>query len=326
MARLRLFAGLREAAGTGSVEVPGATVGEVLANAAAYFGPAFTAGLATAQVWLNGERAGSSTEVVDGDEVSLIPPVSGGTALARSPAGMEAALVVGVTVVLFVGNALSLQWLAVAVVLTGLLWAHDLAVASGERGQWLGALPLMLAVFGSVLATYRFGIPGMATATVGAALLALVWSIVTPHLRPLESIAGGVLVAAVGALGTGAMVLLRLRSESEMTSFLVVAVVSVGVSWLVSSIDATPIDPLTAGVLAMLGAGVVAGAIWSEDLWPIVAAAAAGAIGLVAGRNAGSLARAGGMYLGGETPGSLAHLDGVMLAAPTFWVMLHFLA
>jgi molybdopterin converting factor small subunit len=70
MARLRLFSGLREAAGTGSADVSGATVGEVLANAAAFFGPAFSEGLATAQVWLNGERAGPSTAVVDADEVS----------------------------------------------------------------------------------------------------------------------------------------------------------------------------------------------------------------------------------------------------------------
>jgi molybdopterin converting factor small subunit len=326
MPRLRLFAGLREAAGTGSAEVPGSTVGEMLANAAAYFGPAFSDGLATAQVWLNGERAGPSTAVVEGDEVSLIPPASAGAALVRSTAGIETALLLGVTVLLFVGNAFSVKWLAVAVVLGGLLWAHDLAVASGGRGQWLGALPIMLAVFGSVLATYRFGIPGMAAAAAGAALLGLFWSIVTPHLRPLESIAGGVLVAAIGALGAGSMILLRLRSESEMTAFLVVAVVAVAVSWLVSSIEAFPIDPLTAGVIAALGAAVVAGAVWSEDLWPIVAAGAAAAAGLVAGRNAGSLARSGGMYLGGQTPGTLAHLDGVMLAAAAFWVVLRFIA
>ncbi len=326
MPRLRLFAELREAAGTASAEVPGSTVGEMLSNAAAYFGPAFSEGLAAAQVWLNGERAGASTAVVEGDEVSLIPPASGGTALVRSTGGIEALLLVAVTALLFVGNALSVRWLAVAVLLGGVLWAHDLAVASGGRGQWLGALPIMLAVFGSVLATYRFGIPGMAAAAAGAVMLGLLWSIVTPRLRPLESIAGGALVAAIGALGAGSMILLRLRSEAEMTSFLVVAVVSVGVSWLVSSIESAPIDPLTAGVLAALGAAVVAGAVWSEDLWPIVAAGAAAAVALVAGRNAGSLARSGGLFLGGQTPGTLAHLDGVMLAAAAFWVVLRFIA
>ena len=73
MARLRLFAILREAAGTGSVEVPGTTVEEVVANATARFGPAFARALLTAQTWVNGERAGPATPVNDEDEVALIP-------------------------------------------------------------------------------------------------------------------------------------------------------------------------------------------------------------------------------------------------------------
>jgi len=326
MARLRLFARLREVAGTGSADVRGATVGEVLANAAAYFGPVFSEELANAQVWLNGERAGSSTAVDDDDEVSLVPILATGTGLVRSPVGIEAILLLGVTVLLFVGNALGVKWLAVAVVLAGALWGYDLAGSSERRGLWLGALPVMLAAFASVLAAYRFGIPGMAVAAVGAALLALAWSIFTPRLRPLESIANGVLVSAVGALGAGSMILLRLRSEAEMTSFLVVAVVAVAVSWLVASTDVVPIDPLTAGVLGALAAAVVAGAVWSEDLWPTVAAGAAAAVALVAGRNAGALARSGALYLGGEVPGSLAHLDGVMLAAGAFWAVLRLVA
>ena len=326
MARLRLFARLREVAGTGSADVSGATVGEVLANAAAYFGLAFSDELANAQVWLNGERAGSSTPVDDDDEVSLVPVLAGGTGMVRNPAGIEAALLLGVTVLLFVGNALGVKWLAVVVVLAGALWAHDLAGASERRGLWLGALPVMLSVFAAVLATYRFGIPGMAVAAVGAALLALIWSIFAPHLRPIESVATGVLIAAVGALGAGGMILLRLRSEAEMTSFLVVVVAAVAISWLVASTEVAPVDPLTAGVLGALAAAVVAGAVWSEDLWPTVAAGAAAAIGLVAGRNAGSLARSGSRYLGGEVPGSLAHLDGVILAAGAFWAVLHAIA
>jgi molybdopterin converting factor small subunit len=326
MARLRLFARLREVTGTGSADVPGATVGEVLANAATYFGQAFSDELAYAQVWLNGERAGSSTVVDDDDEVSLVPIVVAGTEMVRSPAGIETALLLGATVLLFVGNALGVKWLAVAVVLAGVLWAYDLAGASGRRGLWLGALPVMLAVFASVLAAYRFGIPGMAVAAVGAALLTLIWSIFTPRVRPLESIATGVLISAVGALGAGSMILLRLRSEAEMTSFLVVVAVAVAVSWLVAGTGVAPIDPLTAGVLAALGAAVVAGAVWSEDLWPTVAAGAAAAVALVAGRNAGSLARSGALYAGGEVPGSLSHLDGVMLAAGAFWAVLRLVA
>ena len=45
MARLRLFAGLRQAAGTGEVELNGGSVGEILSEAAAAYGPDFERGL-----------------------------------------------------------------------------------------------------------------------------------------------------------------------------------------------------------------------------------------------------------------------------------------
>lgn len=325
MARLRLFAILREAAGTGSAEIPGGTVAEVVANATTRFGPNFGRALLTAQTWVNGERAGPSTPVHDDDEVALIPPVSGGTTAVRSPAGLEVGLLAAVTAFLFVGNALSPQWFAVAVVLTGLLWGYDIAGAAGRRGLWVGAVPIVLSVTAGTLASYRFGNTGMAAATVGAVLLAMAWSVLTPHLRPIESIATGALLSAVGSLGSGALMVLRLRSEAEMTSFLLVATVAIVASWVAASTDLAPVDPLTAAVLAALGAGVLAGAVWSDDLWPTVVAAAAAAAGLVAGRNVGSLARFGGFYLTGATQGSLVHLDGMILAAGGFWLVLHLL-
>ncbi|MCU0281455.1 MAG: MoaD/ThiS family protein [Acidimicrobiia bacterium] len=325
MARLRLFAILREAAGTGSAEVPGETVAEVVANATARFGPNFARALLTAQTWVNGERAGPATPVHDDDEVALIPPVSGGTTVVRSPAGLEVVLLAAVTAFLFVGNALSPQWFAVAVVLTGLLWGYDIAGAAGRRGLGVGAVPIILSVTAGTLASYRFGHTGLAAATVGAVLLAMAWSVLTPHLRPIESISTGALLSAMGAFGAGALMVLRLRSEAEMTSFLLVAAVAILASWVAASTDLAPVDPLTTAVLAALGAGVLAGAVWSEDLWPTVVAAAAAAAGLVAGRNVGSLARFGGFYLTGATQGSLVHLDGMIPAAGGFWLVLHLL-
>ena len=78
MAVLRLFAAAREAAGTGRATVSGATVGEVLERATADFGAAFAAVLPTCRVWVNGEPAGIDHAVSEGDEVALLPPVSGG--------------------------------------------------------------------------------------------------------------------------------------------------------------------------------------------------------------------------------------------------------
>jgi molybdopterin converting factor small subunit len=75
---LRLFASAREAAGTDRAVVEGDTVAAVLDAATARFGPGFAAVLATCRVWVNGEPAQPGDVVAPGDEVAVLPPVSGG--------------------------------------------------------------------------------------------------------------------------------------------------------------------------------------------------------------------------------------------------------
>jgi MoaD family protein len=80
---LRLFAAARETAGASRLEydarsVP--TVGALLAAAVAAHGERFEAVLRSARVWVNGDdpAAGDATPLADGDEVAVLPPVSGG--------------------------------------------------------------------------------------------------------------------------------------------------------------------------------------------------------------------------------------------------------
>ena len=75
---LRLFAQAREAAGSGRVELDGTSVGAVLDAARARFGEEFAAVLAGSRIWLNGEPATGEEPVGPGDEVAILPPVSGG--------------------------------------------------------------------------------------------------------------------------------------------------------------------------------------------------------------------------------------------------------
>ncbi len=78
--RLRLFARAREAAGTAVDEREAQTLGELLDAARADYPPEFAAVLETSRVWVNGDEAvdGDRTRLRDGDEVAVLPPVSGG--------------------------------------------------------------------------------------------------------------------------------------------------------------------------------------------------------------------------------------------------------
>jgi molybdopterin converting factor small subunit len=81
--RLLLFAGAREAAGTGRDEFEldtGTSLGELTAAAVDRYGDGFARVLATARVWVNGDEpaGGAAAELRADDEIAVLPPVSGG--------------------------------------------------------------------------------------------------------------------------------------------------------------------------------------------------------------------------------------------------------
>lgn len=81
MARLLLFASLREAAGRDRDEIEAASLSDLLTEARRRYGPAFAESLAYASVAVNGERVPSGdadAPLAPEDEVALLPPVSGG--------------------------------------------------------------------------------------------------------------------------------------------------------------------------------------------------------------------------------------------------------
>jgi sulfur-carrier protein len=78
MARIRLFAAARDAAGTGRDDLPGETVGDVLALAVERYGARFDTVLATCRIWVNGEPADAHDTIGATDELAVLPPVSGG--------------------------------------------------------------------------------------------------------------------------------------------------------------------------------------------------------------------------------------------------------
>jgi len=78
--RVRFFAAARDAAGTRELTVIAQPLGSLLEELRAGQGPEFAAVLATARVWVNGEDPpdGDATRLAPGDEVAILPPVSGG--------------------------------------------------------------------------------------------------------------------------------------------------------------------------------------------------------------------------------------------------------
>jgi sulfur-carrier protein len=76
--RVRLFAVLRELAGASEVEAAGKTVGDLADALSATHGERFSQIVAVSSFVLNGERAERGSYVAEGDEVAILPPVSGG--------------------------------------------------------------------------------------------------------------------------------------------------------------------------------------------------------------------------------------------------------
>jgi MoaD family protein len=75
---VRLFAALRELAGASSLDVEATDVGSVLDQLSSRLGPEFDRIMEAGSVVVNGERSDRSRIVAAGDEVALLPPVSGG--------------------------------------------------------------------------------------------------------------------------------------------------------------------------------------------------------------------------------------------------------
>jgi len=76
--KVRLFAALREIAGDSFVEARGHTFGEIVDDLSARYGERFAQIADVGSFVINGERASRETPIAEGDEIALLPPVSGG--------------------------------------------------------------------------------------------------------------------------------------------------------------------------------------------------------------------------------------------------------
>jgi len=323
MPTLRLFANLREAAGTSSTQIDGTTVAKVIEAATERYGDAFRAGLATARIWVNGEPADESTPVGPADEIALIPPVSGGataTGLQATPNVLPLLLLVA----LLVAAWIPVQWFVIVAAGAVLAWTWDL-FATAHGGTTPGLYPLFVAPVAAAGATYAWGIPGFAGGVALAIILATAWPVFDPGARSVRSTAIATSIALVAALAAGGLVLLKLMSTASVVAFLVVAVIGMFVSALAQIYGQAiqSIDPNVGALLGALLAGVGVGLVVDEiDLAAAMLAAVFAAAGLIAGRAFGAMVRTGTVVHTIRAPGRLTIVDGLVVAAPLFWLAL----
>jgi len=341
MPRLRLFAGLRQAAGTGAATIPGSTVDEVLTAAASAYGSDFARGLETANVWVNGEPADPATPVADADEVAVLPPVSGGTLEDVRPGHEHEAVDVGpplmqtpllpllAWVAVLAANLGSDKWFAIVLVGVAGAWVWDAFDESARRRSGMVRWPALLSIVGVVGWVWAWSSEGLGVAVGMSVLLVLAWAVLTPSMHSIDA-AGGTLVTTVAVtVAVGSMVLVRLGAdgESRITALLAMVLVANVVMWLrLGTDDAGFLDPHTTAVLGALVVGAVAGVIMDTSLLAMLLAAAAVAAAFLAGRAFGSSMRTGDLYLLEDLPGFLVALDAAVLAAPVYWVVLALVA
>jgi molybdopterin synthase sulfur carrier subunit len=322
MARVRLFANLRELAGASEVEIEGDTVGAVLDEAADRYGQEFKRSLGHARVWLNGEPAQAQDPVGRLDEVALIPPVSGGAATLTVGA-IQVALI---TVALLVANAFAEPaWFIAALVGAGAIWVWDIS-GDDELGRPF-RLPVLLAVLAGSLATYGFEVVDLVPAGRGiglgvaaglAVVITLVSAVFSPRHRSLVSLVSTAVVALAATLAVGSLILVRIQTvqgQDLIWVFLAMVIVGKAAAGLLAAAKTPSLDPLTGAVVATVLAAAAASFVWDLNLFALFLIGVFVAIGLVAGISMGSLLRVGEVYLTDAVEGSLVALDGPVLAA-----------
>ncbi|HSJ34781.1 MAG TPA: MoaD/ThiS family protein [Acidimicrobiia bacterium] len=324
MATVRLFARLKELAGSSRVEIDGGTVGEVVAAAGDRFGPEFVAAVETARVWRNGEEAQPSDAIDAGDEVAILPPVSGGAAAitARPEVAVAAPLLVALVIV-FVNLQGDAAWWAAALVGVAGLWIIDLAGQIEARGRSFPAIGVLVGAVAGAVITESIGATGLAVAIAAAVMIVLTWGVGIAGYRSVDTVAPGVMVGLLAAAAVGSLILARSSASPDTEAvdvFLVVVILAVLLGSVVERMAQLPyLDPFTVTALTAIVAAVAMAFFRDLDVAGYLLVGLGVAVALVAGRGLGSLLRTGTVALAEPPPGMLRGLDGAVLAAALYF-------
>ena len=323
MARVRLFANLREMAGTSQAEVEGGTVGEVAAALSARYGPDFDRRMQAARIWKNGEEAAPSDLVSEADELAVIPPVSGGTAPQVS-GGFEGVSLAVLAAALLAANALGPEMLAAVWVGAAALWVLDLTHTASHGDFRVDHAPLLAAVLVSAAVNSAFGAPGLGIGAAASTAAVLGWAVIRPRARDLTAMAASALCALLVSLATGSVLLARTTADGggKIAGLLLVLAAGVLMGRLAERSRAVLMDPYMITSAVTVLAALAVAYLWDFDLlgWFFIGLALAAA--MIAGRGIGAAFRTGQIRLSLRPDGALAGLDSPMAAAAVFMPVL----
>ena len=327
MANLRLFANLREIAGTSLIDIPAQTVGDVIVAANEKFGAEFERGVETARVWVNGEEAGLTDTVTERDEVVLLPPVSGGA----QPATLVAADLMGfvpltVLAVAVLANLQSQAIWAAALVAIAAFWALDLNSSFAARARTFAPLAVVTTSAVGALAAHILGGAGYGLSVALAVAVVLSWAVVFSDYRVIDVFSPTLLVALLAGFGTASLVLALSAStpdEKALDVFLVAVVVGILLRSLVTRLPPMPLlDPFSTSALGAVLAAIGAAVVWNLDVVGYLLVGLGVAVALLAGSGLSSMLRTGSVTLTQCSPGILSSLDGAVLAAAIYYPLI----
>jgi molybdopterin converting factor small subunit len=325
MATLRLFANLRESAGTDTADFDAETVNDLLGQASDRFGDQFRSGLDAARVWVNGEQAEPSTHLVATDEVALIPPVSGGAVAMRSVEVPANLLTVALIVALLAVAWAPVEWFVLVAVGAVLAWIWDASDTARLSGVGFVPFPPLIAATITGIGAYAWGFDGFAGAIALSVIIAVSWPVFDRNNRDFRVTSTTTLVTLVAGSASAGLILIRLLGSYAVLAFILITIFALVGGWIAGAYG-SQIQSVDANVGALLGAliaGLVVGLAVSElDIAAGLLGGVAAAAGIIAGRALGSMIRTGSVTHTEDAPGLVSMFDGAILAAPLFWIVL----
>ena len=233
---VRLFAALRDAAGTSQIEVDPAPVREIVDGLCGRFGEPFATRVSVATGLLDGRtvRLGDDTTAPDGSELALLPPFSGGAPVATHDSRLTRALVAGSLLVpaLLVLGVQGDRWtFGLVALVVGVGSLVDLHLAMGDTGHRTVLPAALLMALGPGLLVLL--VPAVAGAWVAGVValgvvLTFLLTLASPRRHDTAGIVGATLLAGL-LVAFGVTALLLLRDAADSTA-LTGAIVLIGLT------------------------------------------------------------------------------------------------